>query len=97
VAVSAPSDDTLARIEDGLVSQHDGCVIARFSNVLVVVSPSENEPLAEWLQGSFATEDLIASLGSGAGVLQIMPNNSDIRLDYKSSSVMDTLAALVEN
>jgi DNA-binding response OmpR family regulator len=97
VAVAAPSDDTLARIEDGLVTQHQGGVIARFSNVLIAVSPSENETIASWLEEGFAAEDLTVSLGSGSGILQIVPSNSDLRLDFKSSSVTETLTALLQS
>ena len=96
VAVSAADDDTLVRIENGLVGQHDSGVVARFSDVLIAVSAADNETIASWLEEQFAAENLTVSLGSDSGILQIMPNNPEVRLDFKSPGMIQTLAALAQ-
>jgi DNA-binding response OmpR family regulator len=97
LAVCSPSADTLTRVEDELSDQHNGCTVARFSNILVAVSPDETEAIAQWLESSFSDEDLTVSLNAGEGLLQIVPADSGMRLDFVSSSVLESLAALVEN
>jgi CheY-like chemotaxis protein len=97
LAATSPSDETLAEIENGFDKNHDGCVIARFGGMLVGVSPSEIEPIAQWLEESFESNDLTASLSSGDGVLQVVPlktGDSGLRLDFRSPAVLETVTSL---
>ena len=100
LAATSPSDETLASLEEGLVRKFDGCLIARFGGVMVGVSPLENDPIAEWLEESFESDELSASLGAAEGVLQASPmcsESADIRLDFRSPAVFETMLALANH
>lgn len=100
LAVTSQTEETLADIAEQLVEKHNGHIIAQFSGVLIGISPNENEPIAQWLEESFNSENLNASLSSGEGVLAIIPghtNESELQLDFKSPAVLETLLALNES
>lgn len=100
LAATSSSDKTLDKIGDALVTEHEGWVVARFSGVLVGVSPSENEALAKWLEEAFESDELTASLSSAEGVLQVMQgdaNHAGLHLDFRSPEVLETVTELTKH
>ncbi len=100
LAVTSPSANSLARLEDGLVTEHDGHVIARFSNILIGISPDPVDSLAQWIETCCEAEDFSASLGEGKGVLRVFASgsrDSAIRLDFQCPEVLKTVSALVDS
>lgn len=98
LAVSSPSDETLAGIEEGLVGRLGGCVVARFSGVVVGVAPCTNDTIAQWLEESFKSAEVTASVSFGEGVLQVVSERSGdaaFRVDFRSPAVLETVSSLM--
>jgi CheY-like chemotaxis protein len=97
LAATSPSSESLARVENGLVTEHDGHVLARFSNVIVGISPDPIDSIARWIETSGEFRDLSASLGEGEGLLQICTSESDgsaLRLEFQCPEVLKVVSAL---
>jgi DNA-binding response OmpR family regulator len=100
LAVTSSSTDSLDAVENGLVTLHDGQVIARFSNVLVGISPDPIDSIAQWIETSCESPDFSVSLGEGKGVLQVCASGLDgsgSRVNFQCAEVLKTVSALADS